>query len=186
MESTTSGFEAVARAYPFGDFDLIVDVGGGGGGGLLVTVLERYVRPRGIVFDLPSVIAGVRHAVPILVAGRLDFVAGDFFKDPLPAGDVYVLSTVLRLFDDVPAVRLLSAIVQAMRPHARVLTLDFVHPPGPLPAPFGLADLQAMVLYGGRDGSEAEFVELFRQAGLKLLRTLPSEPPHSLLEAGCA
>jgi hypothetical protein len=77
MESTTSSFEAMARKYPFGDFDLIVDVGGGGGG-LLVAVLERYARPRGIVFDLPSEIAGVHQSfLPVHVAGRLDFVAGD-------------------------------------------------------------------------------------------------------------
>ena len=186
VESTTSDFEAGAREYPFGDFELIVDVGGGGGG-LMVAVLQRYERPRAIVFDLPQVIAGVRQsALPPNVAERLSFVAGDFFADPLPSGDLYVLSTVLRLFEDDRAVRLLRAIAQAMRADARVLVVDFVHPPGPLPPPYGLADLQAMVVYGGRDRSEAEFAALFQRAGLQLRRTMPSEPPFSLLEAGRA
>lgn len=182
MESTTSSFDAAAGQYPFGDFDMIVDVGGGGGG-LLIAVLQRFARPRGIVFDLPSVIASRRDVLPAAIGERLDFVAGNFFEDRLPAADLYVLSTVLRVFDDDRSVELLKAIVRAMRRRAKVAVMDFVHPPGPLPSPYGLADLQAMVLYGGRDRSEAEFAELFRRAGLKLRRTMPSDPPFSILEA---
>lgn len=182
MESTTTGFEAVAEVYPYGDFQCIVDVGGGGGG-QLIAVLQRHQRPHGVVFDLPAVIEGARkRAMPTGIAERLDFVPGNFFEDSLPEGDLYLLSTVLRLFEDDDAVRLMTAISRAMKPGGRVLTLDFVHPPGPLTSPLGLADLQAMVLYGGRDRSEAEFAAIFRRAGLRLLRTIPSEPPHSLME----
>ncbi len=183
MESTTSSFDAAAGEYHYGDFDSIVDVGGGGGG-FLVAVLKRHERPRGIVFDLPLVVEEARlRPLPAAVAGRLDFVGGDFFVDPLPGGDLYVLSTVLRLFEDDDAERLLRAIARAMNPGAKVLAIDFLHPPSPLRSPFGLADLQAMVLNGGRDRSEAEFAAVFGRAGLRVRWTKPSDPPVSLIEA---
>lgn len=186
MESTTDEFDAAAEAYPYGDFDCIVDVGGGRGGQLMA-ILRRYQHPRGVVFDLPAVLEDVRmRPLPERIAGRLDFVAGNFFEGALPEGDLYLLSTVVRLFDDKDAMRLMRAIARAMKPRGKVLTLDFVHPPGPLPSPLGLADLSAMVLYGGRDRSEAEFAEIFSRAGLRLLRTIPSEPPFSLMESARA
>src|SRR5215472_17239172 len=47
---------AVAAAYDFSEFGTIVDVGGATGN-LLSTVLGRYPKPRGILFDLPHVVA---------------------------------------------------------------------------------------------------------------------------------
>ncbi len=47
---------AIVRAYDFSGFDLIVDLGGGRGS-LLRGILEAHQRPRGILFDLPEVVA---------------------------------------------------------------------------------------------------------------------------------
>lgn len=186
MESTTDAFDAAADEYPYGDYDSIVDVGGGGGG-LLTAILRRHEHVRGIVFDLPAVVAGATvRPVPDAVAGRLTFTAGDFFVDPLPSARLYTLSTVLRLFEDDDAIRLLRSIARAMPPGARVLIMDFLHPPGPLTAPLGLADLQAMVLYGGRDRSASQFEAVLAAAGLRLSRILPSDPPYALIEAELA
>jgi hypothetical protein len=54
----------VAATYDFSRMSLVVDVGGGHGR-LLATILERYPRLRGILFDQPHVIEGAR---PILDA----------------------------------------------------------------------------------------------------------------------
>ena len=70
--------EPVARAYPFGDLGLVVDVGGGHGR-LLSAILALYPGVDGILFDLPGGIAsaeaGLGGPLP-----RCKLVAGDFFE----------------------------------------------------------------------------------------------------------
>jgi hypothetical protein len=160
----------------------VVDIGGGGGG-FLVALLMRYPETIGINFDLPEVISNIDTSrIPAVVRNRFKLVGGDFFKDELPEGDAFVLCTVLRLFEDDRAVELLGKVRDAMHPHCKVLALDFVHPAGPLVAPYGLADLHAMAVYGGRDRSEAEFGQLFAAAGLRLTRVIETGDIHSWVE----
>ena len=77
---------AIATAYDFSTFNTIVDIGGGTGN-LLAAILSRYVGLRGVLFDLPHVLA---EAPALLrakgVSDRVTIEAGDFFKSVLPAG----------------------------------------------------------------------------------------------------
>ena len=70
---------AVADAYDFSDSTCVVDVGGGQGA-LLAEILSRHAQLKGILFDLPSVVAGAR---PVLeeagVADRCQALPGDMF-----------------------------------------------------------------------------------------------------------
>ena len=76
--------------------ETVVDVGGGNGS-LLVGLLQRHPGLRGIVLDLPET---VRDEASL--GERCTFVAGSFFER-VPAGDVYVLSTILHNWDDSAA-----------------------------------------------------------------------------------
>ena len=76
---------AVVAAYDFSAFKTIVDIGGGTGN-LLAAILARYAGPRGVLFDLPHVVA----EAPALLGAkglndRVTIEAGDFFKG-VPAG----------------------------------------------------------------------------------------------------
>jgi hypothetical protein len=53
---------SIARAYNFGKFREIVDVGGGHGA-LLISILRQHAGPHGVVFDLPHVIQGTEAAI---------------------------------------------------------------------------------------------------------------------------
>jgi SAM-dependent methyltransferase len=179
---TVEAFEDLVKTYDFGDIWTIVDIGGGTGN-FLSAILRQYPGAQGILFDLPAVISGIQAGqIPDDVEGRITILAGDFFRDPIPPGDAYVLSTVLRLFDDDQATGLLKRIRGAMEDGGRVLLMDFVHPPGPLVAPYGLADLSAMAVYGGRDRSAAEFAALFDAAGLRFTRVVDTGKLHSWVE----
>ena len=103
---------------------LVVDVGGGRGR-LLATILERYPRLRGILFDQPHVIEGAR---PILdaagVVDRCELVGGSFF-DAVPAGgDAYILRGIIPGFEDDQAVAILTNCRRAMAAGARVLLVE--------------------------------------------------------------
>ena len=107
----------------------------------------------GVLVELPAVIDGIQPGrIPVDVDPRITRVAGDLFTDPVPAGDAYVLSTVLWLFDDQRAVLLQHNIKSAVPDSARVLVLDFVHPPGPWIPPSGLAGLRVNPVVAARDG----------------------------------
>ena len=75
----------IASVHRWGQVEHVVDVGGGNGT-LLRALLAARPHLRGTLFDLPQVVAGAEPA------DRLAIVAGDLFADPLPRGDVYVLS----------------------------------------------------------------------------------------------
>jgi hypothetical protein len=179
---TVEAFEGVVGSYDFGGIRTVVDVGGGTGN-FLSAILRQHRDALGVLFDLPAVIAGMEPGkLPQDVEGRITIVAGDFFRDPIPPGDAFVLATVLRLFDSDLAAQLLMRIRGSMNDGAKVLLLDFVHPPGPLVAPYGLADLSAMAVYGGRDRSAQEFAELFTAAGLRFTRVVETGEVHKWVE----
>ncbi len=52
----------VATTYDFSEMSVVVDVGGGRGR-LLATILERYPRVRGILFDQPHVVEDARETL---------------------------------------------------------------------------------------------------------------------------
>ena len=82
--------DAVVRAYDFSKFETVVDVGGGTGA-FLAAILRSYTGLRGILFDMPSVVArapGVLAGAGI--ADRCAIVGGSFFESIPEGGDAYV------------------------------------------------------------------------------------------------
>jgi O-methyltransferase domain len=63
----------------------IADVGSGGGH-LIMAILGRVTTAKGILFELPHVVADVTATPP----SRLHRIAGDFLADPLPDADAEV------------------------------------------------------------------------------------------------
>ncbi|HZS15306.1 MAG TPA: methyltransferase [Candidatus Dormibacteraeota bacterium] len=177
-DSTVAGFQAAVDAYDFAQHASVVDVGGGYGG-FLLCLIQTHPRVRGIVYDLPHVVVETARRIGEAGASeRITCSGGDAFES-VPAGaDAYVMVTVLRCFDDEQCMRLLGSCRAAMRPGARVLLLEMMLPAGPPPPPQGLADLQALAVYGGADRTEAQWRSLLEGAGLSLLGVQPAQPPY--------
>ena len=186
MESTVDGFRAAADAYDFTRFSQIVDVGAGQGS-FLVAILQRHVGPTGVLFDLPDVVAGVAaRLAPHPEAERISIQGGDMF-DSLPTGaDCYLMSTVLRCFGDDACRHVLRNCRDAMRPKGRVLALEMVMPEGIPPSPRGLADLQALTVYGGADRTETEWTALLTEAGFAAPAFHPIDGIYTFIDATVA
>lgn len=175
------GMEALTRpelrtllaAYDWSNLGTVVDVGGGNGA-FLAGLLARQPALRGVLFDLPHVVARAPTVlVEADVADRCDIVAGDFF-DRVPAGgDAYVLKRILYSWEDDRAVDLLRTVRAALSPHSRVL---IVEPVAGLGAPqFGaVLDVVMLAVDGGRVRSREELDTLFAAADLRLTQTVPA------------
>jgi hypothetical protein len=174
---------AIVPAYPFGRFRTVVDVGGGGGH-LLAAILAAAPAARGVLFDLPG---AEPESLPEAVAGRIEVVAGDFFRAVPGGGDLYLLQQVLHDWSDDDARRILVNVRAGMPPGATLLVIDAVIEPGNQPSFNKFTDLHMMVLsQGGRERTAAEFDALFRSAGLRLARILPTSTAFALMEGFAA
>ena len=143
--------------------ETIVDVGGGNGS-LLLALLDRHPRLRGIVFDLP---ATVRDESAFGV--RCRFEPGDFFEF-VPAGDAYVLSTILHDWDDDSARRILRTIHAAAMPGTRLVLLEGTVEPGNEPDGSKWLDLLMLALFTGRERDEAQWRSLLDEGGFDVDR----------------
>jgi hypothetical protein len=172
---------AVLEAYEFAHPRCVIDVGGGDGA-LLGGVLAANPDARGVLFDRAHVI---EHSDPGL-SPRCRRVAGDFFAEVPPGGDVYVVANILHDWDDTQSARILSACRHAMEPGALLLIVEVVLPEDRPPFDMLILDLEMMVLTGGRERTEAEFGALLGRTGFRPGRTVPTGSPWSIVEAVAA
>jgi 2,7-dihydroxy-5-methyl-1-naphthoate 7-O-methyltransferase len=168
--------EQLAETYDWSDVEHVVDVGGGTGG-LLRALLAAHPHLRGSLFDLPDVVAAAEPAE------RLDIVAGNFFEDPLPRGDAYVLSQIVHGFPDDGAGRLLAKCAEAGGDAVRILLVEGVIPDRPSAGEASF-DLFMLTLSGGRQRTLDEFRRLARSAGLTVRSSMPLATENSVVELG--
>jgi hypothetical protein len=153
---------------------------------LLRAFLARHSQVRGILLDLPDVVAGA----PDLLADaglqdRCRIVAGDFFQSVPAGGSVYLLSWILHDWPDEQAVRILRAVRQAMPPAARLVIVDRLLAADPAQCdPYDLLeDINMFVLFHGRERTEADFNALLTQTGFAPLAAGAVRQAFVLLEA---
>ncbi len=169
---------AVAEAYDFGRFQQLVDVAGGHGL-LLTTILRRFPSLKGVLFDLPEVIAGAKNTG---LEDRLKMLGGSFFE-AVPAGaDAYVLKHIIHDWDDEHALAILKNIRKVIQPSGRLLIVEVVIAPGNEPSFGKLLDLEMLVIPGGRERTSADFRDLLAGAGFRLAKIHETAAHTSIIE----
>jgi hypothetical protein len=169
---------AILAAYDFSGFGVIGDIGGGLGH-LLRSVLDATPTTKGVLFDLPHVIAQVND----MASDRLTLQAGDFFKDTLPTCDAYLLMDIIHDWGEKEAAAILKAIRQAAPSHAKLLLIESIIPDDPGPAWSKVIDIHMMTLHGGRQRTRQEYVALFDQVQFSFEREIDTGAGISIVEA---
>lgn len=182
-DMSAAASSAVMEAYDFQGIDTLVDIAGGHGY-LLAAALRANPGARGVLFDLPQVIAGAPATLEREgVTDRVELVSGDFFA-AVPAGaDGYMMKHIIHDWDDERALLILDNIRRAMRDGGRVLVVETVVPEGNEPHFGKLMDLEMLVSPGGVERTEREYRELLARAGLELKRVVPTRSYLSVIEA---
>lgn len=126
------GFE-VARVLDSFDWDslkngTVVDVGGSHGI-VSIELARRFTSLRCVVQDREEVIAESSSTVPEDVADRVTFMAHDFFTEqPVKNADVYFFRWVFHNWADKYCVKIVRALIPALKHGARLLIQEMLLP----------------------------------------------------------
>jgi hypothetical protein len=157
---------------------------GGGHGRLLAAILAAAPDGRGVLFDLPQVVAGAptvlreHHAYD-----RVRIVEGSFFDRVPDDGDAYVLKNVIHDWPDDDAVHILRNVRAAARTGKRVLLVEFVIPNHDREFLGKWLDLEMLVGAAARERTAAEYGQLLNRAGFQMTRVVETASPFSIVEA---
>lgn len=174
---------AVAEAYDFSGIGSLVDVGGASGN-MLGHVLSRHPGVKGVLYDLPHVVAD---AQPLLeahgVADRVTIEGGSFFES-VPAGhDAYLLSHIIHDWDDQENATILRNVREAMKPDGKLLIVEMVLPESDEPHMGKMLDMMMMLVPGGEERTPSEYAALLEPNGFRVNRVVPTASAVSVVEA---
>ncbi|WP_037308031.1 methyltransferase [Amycolatopsis orientalis] len=163
---------AIADELDLSGAEVVADIAGGQGH-VLATLLERHPGLRGVLFDLPEVVA---NADPRLVgegplASRTALVPGDCRHGVAADADVYVLKNILE-WDDESTIATLRGIAEG-RPGARVFVLENLLDGSPELKFTTAMDLLLLLNVGGRKHTRDGLADLVRRSGLRLDEVRP-------------
>jgi hypothetical protein len=122
----------LTSGYPWAEVPAgtVVDLGGSHGDAAFA-LARKHTHLKVIVQDLPQVVANSFPEEGLDVS----FMAHDFFKEqPVKGAEVYLYRWTLHNWPDKYCVKILKALVPALKKGARILIMDMVMPPpGVLP-----------------------------------------------------
>ncbi|HEV2350961.1 MAG TPA: class I SAM-dependent methyltransferase [Terriglobia bacterium] len=156
----------VVAAFDLSRFRRLVDLGGATGH-LASAACELYPQMQAAIFDLSPAIEFTREFMagsPLL--GRLELIPGDFFRDPLPEGDLYALGRILHDWSEEKICKLLAKIYAKLPSGGGLLIAEKLlneQKTGPLPAL--LQSLNMLVCTEGKERTLEEYAALLRAAG---------------------
>jgi O-methyltransferase domain/Dimerisation domain len=176
--SARSGTGIVDR-YDFAGLRNVVDIGGGHGF-LLATILKANPSMRGILFDLPDVVATAGQVLEkFAVQDRCEVVGGSFFEALPKGGDAYILRQIIHDWDDERALAILGNCRAAQTGTGKILVIERQIVPDYREAMRVLqVDLEMLVNVGGMERTDEEYRTLFEKAGFRLTNMVP------LMDAG--
>ena len=156
----------VVAAFDLSRFTRLVDLGGASGH-LAIAACQQYSQLKAVVFDLPDALPLAHEIVgPSSVAGRIELLAGDFFTDPLPPGDLYALGRILHDWTEEKILKLLARIYESLSPNGAVLIAEKLlleDKSGPRWAQ--MQNLNMLTCTEGKERTLAEYEALLRRVG---------------------
>jgi acetylserotonin N-methyltransferase len=177
------GFGVISSPHVVAAFDLtrfhrLVDLGGATGH-LAIAACERYPRLRGTVFDLADATPLAREIIgSSTVADRIEIMAGDFFVDALPEGDLFALGRILHDWTEEKVLRLLTRIYAQLSPGGALLIAEKLlanDRAGPRWA--HMQDLNMLTCTEGKERSLAEYQTLLGKVGFERVEGRVTDSP---------
>ncbi|HTU23888.1 MAG TPA: methyltransferase [Pirellulales bacterium] len=165
----------LVKAFDFGRYGTIMDVGGGGGS-LLSHILAAHENLRGILFDRPETLslAEARFAAAGLT-GRCRTIGGNFLEAIPRGADACIIKNTLCDWNDEGAARLLRNCHAALPPGGTLLWIDaVVDPRSGRDRIVKMLDLEISALLPGGMRTQDELVALAEHCGFGRINIHPT------------
>lgn len=173
---------AIAARFPWSEHRTFADIGCAQGG-LTVEIARAHPHLAGYGFDLPAVRPVFeRYVARHGLERRLDFLAGDFFRDELPGADVLVMGHILHDWN-LDEKRMLLAKAHAALPKGGALVVyDAMIDDARRENAFGLLMSLNMLIEtpGGFDYTGADCAGWMREAGFRDISVEALQGPYSM------
>ncbi|MEM1296243.1 MAG: methyltransferase [Verrucomicrobiota bacterium] len=174
---------AIAQNFPWADYESYVDAGTAQGD-LAVQIALANPHLKGIGFDLPEVGPVFEdYVTENKLDGRLSFVGGSFFEDPLPKADVVLFGHILHDWDLEKKRHLLRSAFEALPDGGAVVVYEAIIDDDRSENAFGLLMSLNMLIEtdGGFDYSGADCQGWMQEAGFREIRVEHLVGPDSMV-----
>lgn len=174
---------AIAAKFPWAKYRTVVDAGPAQGD-LLVQVALKNDHLLGIGFDLPEAGAIFEEYVEANgLPSRVQFQAGSFFTDPLPAADVIMMGHILHDWNLDEKRMLIRKAYEALPKGGALLVYDAIIDDERKKNAFGLLMSLHMMIetYGGFDYTGGDCINWMKEAGFSEARVEHLVGPDSMV-----
>lgn len=177
-EGTRLVMPDIVRAYDFGAFAHLMDVGGGSGE-FLGAVARQYPHIRGTIFDLPRCTeSATGYLTRNGLGDRVKFMAGDFFHTIPLIADAIVMKHIIHDWSDERSLAILASCRRALPEGGVLLLVERIMPEFPSISDEHreqtLADLLMLRGPGGLERTEKKYASLLRDSGFTHTATYPA------------
>ncbi|XP_067320556.1 acetylserotonin O-methyltransferase-like isoform X2 [Anolis sagrei] len=156
--------QEVISAFDLSGFHIVCDLGGGSDA-FAKQYISLYPNSTVTIFDLPEVVENAKKSSLFSEEYRINFQSGDFFNDPIPEADLYILARVVHSWDDEKCLALLKKLHKA---GCGVLIVEMVlneDRSGPLAA--HIFSILLLIVLEGKERTASEYNALLGAAGFK-------------------
>jgi hypothetical protein len=173
---------AMLEAYDFSTISVLADIGGGNGS-LLGSVLQRYPKLKGILFDLGHVVGRARNSLEGYgVSDRCTLIEGSFFESVPTGADAYLFRHIIHDWTDEQSIQILGHCRKVIPNDGRLLIVEAVVPTGNEPSIAKDFDMTMMAFPGGSERTEEEYRSLLNESGFQLSSITPTASMVSVIE----
>jgi acetylserotonin N-methyltransferase len=176
----------VVSAFDLSAFKTLVDLGGGTGH-LAIAACRLYSELKAKVFDLPTILPLAREVIAARetkVAKRIEVIGGDFFKGPLPKGDLYVVARTLHDWPESRVVELMQKVFNALpRDGALLIAEKILKEDKTGPDWAQMQNLNMLAITEGKERTFTEYDTLLRKCGFRSVTPRATRSPLDVILA---
>ncbi|XP_075189581.1 acetylserotonin O-methyltransferase [Anomaloglossus baeobatrachus] len=157
----------VIQAFDLSEFHTVFDLGGCSGG-LAKQFVSTYKESTVTIMELPKVVQTAKKHFVTDKEQQIYFVEGDFFNDPVPEADLFIMARIIHDWTEEKCLELLQKIYQSCRPGGGVLLVEvLLNEDRSGPVTSQLFSLNMLVQTEGRERTPSEYTKLLTNSGFR-------------------
>ncbi|MEE6511918.1 hypothetical protein FKM82_018781 [Ascaphus truei] len=157
----------VITAFDLSVFSTVYDLGGCSGG-LAKQFVSVYPKSTVTILDMPQVVQTAKKHFITEEEHRISFHEGDFFNDPIPEADLFIMARIIHDWTEEKCLQLLNKIYKSCKPGGGMLLVEVLlneDKSGPLSSQ--LSSLNMLIHTEGKERTPSEYSKMLTASGFK-------------------